>query len=106
MRRFFNKLYSLVPQDKSSPEKLPVIMEFKPDMSYYCVKNISIRRINLEDYKKIKSMLLQREDYIQSETMVAVHFNPQNILKRMKFKPVEDDESKDQETPEKSEASL
>jgi hypothetical protein len=105
-QRLINKLYSLVPQDKSSPQKLPVTMEFKPDLSYYCVKNISIRRLNLEDYKKIKSMLLQREDYIQSETMVAVHFNPQNILKRMHFKPVETDESEDQETPEESEASL
>jgi hypothetical protein len=105
-QRFIDKLYSLVPQDSTSAQKLPVIMEFKPDLSYYCVKDISIRRVSLEDYKKIKGMLLQRDDYVQTETMVAVHFNPENILKRMKFKPVKTDEAKEQETPEETEASL
>ena len=81
-------------------------MEFKPDLSYYCVKNISIRRVNLEDYKKIKGMVLQREDYIQTETMAAVHFNPENILERMNFKAVQTDEPEDQESPEEAEASL
>jgi hypothetical protein len=105
-QQLINDLYSLVPQDKKSPEKLPVIMEFKPDLSYYCVKDISIRRVNLEDYQKIKGMMLQREDYVQTESMVAVHFNPENILKRMNFKAAETDEAEDQETPEEAEASL
>lgn len=109
-QRFINKLYSLVPPDGETAENLPVIMEFKPDLSYYCVKNIAIRRITLEDYQKIKSMLLQREDYVQSETMAVVHLNPENIIKRMNFKPVktdDEDESEDNEIPEEeSEASL
>ena len=103
-QRFVEKLYSLVPQDSNSVDTLPVVMEFKPDLSYYCIKNLSVRRISLEDYEKIKTTRLQREDYIQSETMVAVHFNPENILKRMNFTPVKTDEDEDSDTTEESEA--
>jgi hypothetical protein len=103
-QRFVDKLYSLVPQNRTSAPVLPLIMEFKPDLSYYCVKNLSIQRINLEDYQRIKGMLLQREDYVQSESMVAVHFNPENILKRMKFERVETDESEDKEKETTEEA--
>jgi len=103
-RQFIEKLYSLVPQDSNSVDTVPLLMEFKPDMSFYCIKNLSVQRISLEEYEKIKAMRLQREDYIQSESMVAVHFNPENILKRMNFKPAKTEESEDENKPEKSEA--
>jgi hypothetical protein len=60
-------------------------MEFKPDMSFYCIKNISVKRLTLQEYEKIKAVRLQRDDYVQSESLSVVHFNPQNILKRMEF---------------------
>ena len=31
-------------------------------------------------------MQVYKEDVIQSQSMAAVHFNPENILKRMNFK--------------------
>ena len=80
-------------------------MEFKPGMSVYCIKNISVKRINQQEYEENKAMQLQREDYVQSGTLSAVHFNPQNILKRMNFKLVEaEEESPDANTPTESEA--
>ena len=103
-QRFIEKLYSLVPPDSNSVDNVPLLMEFKPDMSFYCIKNLSVQRISLEEYEKIKAMRLQREDYIQSESLVAVHFNPENILKRMNFKPANTEESEDENTPEESEA--
>ena len=103
-QRFIEKLYSLVPQDSNSVDTVPLLMEFKPDMSFYCIKNLSVQRISLQEYEKIKAMQLQREDYIQSESMVAVHFNPENVLKRMNFKPAKTEESEDANTPEESEA--
>ncbi|MBW7992651.1 MAG: hypothetical protein FVQ84_21905 [Planctomycetes bacterium] len=99
-QRFIEKLYSLIPQDSSSVDTVPLLMEFKPDMSFYCIKNLSVQRISLQEYEKIKAMRLQTENYVQSESMVAVHFNPENILKRMNFKP---EETEDTETPEESE---
>ncbi|MBC8471101.1 MAG: hypothetical protein H8D56_16650 [Planctomycetes bacterium] len=102
-QRFVDKLYSLVPQDSSSVDTVPLPMEFKPDMSFYCIKSLSVKRISLQEYEKIKAMRLQAENYVQSESMVAVHFNPENILKRMNFKPAKTEESEDENTPEESE---
>ncbi len=103
-RRFIEKLYLLVPQDSNSVETAPLVMEFKPDMSFYCITNLSVKRISLQEYEKIKAMRLQREDYIQSESLAAVHFNPENILKRTNFKPVETEETEDADTSEESPA--
>jgi len=105
-QRFLEKLYSLVPQDSNSVDTVPLLMEFKPDMSFYCIKNLSVKRISLQEYEKIKAMRLQAESYVQSESMVVVHFNPENILKRMGFKPAQTEEAEEAEeanTPEESE---
>jgi len=86
-RRFIEQLYSLLPQDSNTVDAVPLVIEFKPDMSFYCIKSISIKRITLEEYEKTKAMQIQREDYTQSESLAAVYFNPENILKRMNFRP-------------------
>jgi len=104
-RRFIDQLYSLVPQDSNTVDTVPLVMEFKPDMSFYCIKNISVRRLTLKEYEKIKAVRLQREDYVQSESLAAVHFNPENILKRTNFRLSEaDEESSEPNTPAESEA--
>ena len=76
----------LPPPDSNTVDAVPLVMEFKPGMNFYCIKNISVKRPTLQDYEKNKAMQLQREDYIQSGSMAAVHFNPENILKRMDFR--------------------
>jgi hypothetical protein len=90
-RQFIDQLYSLVPQDSNTVDDLPLVMEFKQGMSVYCIKNISVKRISQQEYEENKAMQLQREDYIQSGTLSIVHFNPQNILKRMNFRPAKTD---------------
>ena len=99
-RRFVEQLYSLVPQDSNTADAVPLVIEFKPDLSLYCIKNISVKRITLQEYEKIKAMRLQREDYSQSESLAAVYFNPENILKRMNFRLVKaGEEPADANTP-------
>ena len=90
--RLAGQLYSLVPQDANTVETLPLIMEFKPDMSHYIIKNISVKRVEQEQYERIKALRVYREDAIQSQSLAAVHFNPENILKRMNFRWVRDEE--------------
>jgi hypothetical protein len=85
-RRFVEQLYSLIPQDSNTVDTVPLVIEFKPDMSFYCIKNISVKRITLQEYEQTKAMQIQREDYTQSESLAAVYFNPENILKRMSFR--------------------
>jgi len=97
------QFYSLVPPDSNSVEALPLVMEFKPDMCFFCIKNIKIKRIWKEDYDTIKAMRLYTEDKVESQSLAAVHFNPENILKRMKFRLVKAKESTDTNTPTGSE---
>lgn len=92
-----SELYSLVPPDSNTPSKLPVIMEFKPETSFYCLKTVLVNRLYQEDFDRLKARRLFREDHIQAQSLTAVHFNPENILKRMNFRPArEDEEEKDQ----------
>ena len=104
-QRFVDQLYSLVPPDKETVESLPLVMEFKPDMSYYVIKDLLVKRLYQEDYEQMKVTRLFREEYIQSQSMAAVHFNPDNILERMNFRPARSEEqTSDANTPAESEA--
>jgi hypothetical protein len=87
-RQLIDQLYSLVPQDGNTLVSVPVVVKFEPEMSYYIIKNISINRIDQSEYEKIKATEVYKEDIVQSQSMVAVHFNPENILNRMNYKPV------------------
>jgi len=101
--QLIGQLYSLIPQDSNTIDTLPLVMEFKPDMSYYCLKNISVKRLEQEQYDKIKPVQDYKEDFIQSQSLAPVHFNPENILKRMNFRQVkEDKEPADTNTPSES----
>jgi hypothetical protein len=81
-------------------------MEFEPDMSYYVVKDLSVKRIHQEEFDESKATRLFREDYIQSQSLAAIHFNPEKILKRMNFRAAgaEDEETADANAPAESEA--
>ena len=104
-QRFVDQLYSLVPQDNDTAGTLPLVMEFKPDLSFYVIKNISVKRLFKEDFDRMKATRLFREDYIQSQSMAVIHFNPENILKRMNFKPASsEEETADANSPAESEA--
>ncbi len=90
---FREQLYSLVPQDSNTVETLPLVMEFKPDLSYYCLKGISVKRLERQEYEKIKTIRVYKEDAVQSQSLAVVHFNPENILKRMNFRWAEEVET-------------
>ena len=89
-RQFIDQLYSLVPPDSNTAEALPILMGFKPDMSYYCINDIRVRRVVREEYEQLKPIQVYREEYIQFQSLAAVHFNPANILKRTNFRWVEE----------------
>jgi len=94
-----DRLYSLVPQDSNSLDTMPFVLEFNPDMSYYCLKNLSVKRLTLDEYEKIKPLQVFKEELTQSQNLAAVHFNPENILKRMNFRLVREKEPADANVP-------
>ena len=83
--RFTDKLYSLVPPDANTPKELPIVVEFKPNMSYFCIKDLEVKRLWNEDYQSSKPVSFYREDLTQFQSMAPIHLNPSNILKRMRF---------------------
>ncbi|MFA5252652.1 MAG: hypothetical protein WC454_08735, partial [Phycisphaerae bacterium] len=102
-----NQFYSLIPQDTNTLDTLPLVMEFKPDMSCYCLKSLSVKRLDQEQYDRVKALHDYKEDFIQSQSLAPVHFNPDNILKRMKFKLVEEDKGlADSNAPSEPEGDL
>ena len=106
-RLFVDKLYALVPPDANTVEALPVVMEFKPDMRYFVIKNISVKRLYKEQYDKVKAMQLFTEEHAQAQSLAAVHFNPANILKRMQFRSIgADGKPVEPNAPTESEAAL
>ena len=105
--QFIARLYSLVPQDSNAVEGLPLVLEFKPEMSCYVIKDISVKRLTQDEYEKIKGWRANKADIVQSQSMAAVHFNPENILKRMNFRWVrEQKETSDANTPAESKGQL
>ena len=106
-KRYIDKLYSLVPPDSNTVEALPVVMEYKPDLKYLVIKDISIKRIWKEKYAEMKKESLFRQENAQSQSLAVVHFNPANILKRVHFKLIETrQETADANEPGQSEARL
>jgi hypothetical protein len=100
---FLDKIYELVPPNSNSPKNLPLVLESKSDMSCYCLKKVVINRTTIADYDKLKIVRAYRDDYIQSQSLTVVHFNPENILKRMKMEFVDtDDQPVDANKPEDS----
>ena len=105
--QFINQLYSLVPQDSNSVVNLPQPLEFKPDMSYYCINEIRIRRVVKGEYEQLKPLKVYSEEHIQSQSLAAVHFNPANILKRSGFRwATEPRKAEEPNEPAESEGTL
>ena len=103
-KQFIDRLYSLVPPNSNTVEALPILMSFKPDMSYYCIKEIRIRRVVREEYEQTKPMQVFTDEHIQSQSLAAVHFNPANILKRTNFRWAgEEKQAADANAPPESE---
>jgi hypothetical protein len=83
---FVNRLYSLVPEDTNSLETVPFILKFEPHLSYYCLKSLSLKRLYQDEYERIRPEHIFVKDLTQSQTLAVIHYNPKNILKRMKFR--------------------
>jgi len=84
-QKFTDKLYNLVPSGEQKLKSVPYVMEFKPDLSYYVIKDISINRIYNQDYQKLRAQEAYSQEFIEHQNLSVIHFNPENIIKRMNF---------------------
>lgn len=84
--QLIERFYALAPTNDGAAAKLPALVEFKPNQSCYVLKNLSVERLDREQFQRMKGMLLRQEDYGQAQSLAVVHLNPENILKRMNFR--------------------
>ncbi|MGD9109310.1 MAG: hypothetical protein PVG93_00085 [Phycisphaerales bacterium] len=92
--KIIEKLYSLIPADSNQPAELPLVVKMEPDMSYYLVKELSVSRIYNDEYLSSKPMWAYGLESVEGQNLVAVHFQPDNILKRMNFRPEKETEAR------------
>ncbi len=100
---FLDMLYGLVPKGAETIETLPMVLEFKPAMSYYCLKDVSILRVDRNQYEQIKGIQTYKQDFVKSQSLSVVHFNPENIIKRTRFRIVAEETVAEPNTPMKIE---
>lgn len=84
--KFLDLLFSLAPKDSNSTEFKPIVVEFKPDMSFYVIKNISVTPLWKENYERTKAISSFTEDHVETQSLALVHYNPAYIIKRMNFR--------------------
>ena len=83
-----DKLFALVPEDSNTMSGSGTLVEHKPDMSYYCIKDLTIHRLYQEVFDRVKTVTAVRNDQTDAQAMAVVHYNPKNVLKRMNFSMV------------------
>jgi len=88
------QLYPLIPADQTQLTE-PQLLIFKPEHSAYCIKDMTVQRLSLEDYQKNRGLIVFREGYVQSQSLAVNHFNPDNIIARTGFIPEETDADED-----------
>ncbi len=85
-QNLIDRFFALLPKGETSPEVLPLTMQFEPETSFYVIKDISRKLTGREEYERGKIALAYRDETLQSQSLAITHFTPKNIIKRTKFR--------------------
>jgi len=91
---FTEKLVSFLPNGKNEAEDIRKIFALEPQKSYYIVKSIKKQPAAEDDYYKNKNSLALTLDVNRAMSLAFVHLSPENLLKRMNFEFVRQEEKK------------
>ncbi|GAG83206.1 unnamed protein product [marine sediment metagenome] len=61
-------------------------VEIKSQMTYYCIKKLTVKRIDQGIYDAEKAARMYEEDVARAQSIAAVHFNPEYILERTNYR--------------------
>ena len=89
---FIQKLHKLYIEGGQKDADMNTVVEFKPSLSCYAVKNVETTAATKQDYAKLKSQNAMMYDFVSAEALAVVHYNPANLEKRMNFKFVQEQE--------------
>jgi len=94
-----DKLYSLIPEGKSEATDLRAVFEFKPDACYYVVKDVSRTSVTDQDYHQNKGQVALTTNTARAERLLLIHLSPDNIFKRMNYRPAAARTDSDKQQP-------
>ena len=77
---FIDKIYSI------TPDKLPAIVDSKPDTLVYVFKDIRIKKMNVDEYQQVKNQVALELDDKAMQGASLVFLMPENIKSRMDFR--------------------
>jgi len=83
-----DKLFSLIQPKSDTPQKLPVVVEMIPNMSYYCIKSLKMNRLDRDEYYKSKAISVYQHGFKEFQNLAFDHFKPENIVTRMNFQVI------------------
>ncbi len=91
-KKLNDRLYELLGDDKNEAKDINAIMEFKPNASYYVVKDLSRTQVTKDDYLTSKSTAAFRRNAGQADSLGLTHYNPENVFQRLNFRWAQEDE--------------
>jgi hypothetical protein len=83
-----NKVFFAFLGEKNETGVISEIFEYKPDMAYYVVKDVTLKSATMEDYLKSKGFAAMRATLTDASAMSLIHFNPTGIQKRLNYTPL------------------
>jgi len=98
-KELLDKLYSLIPEGKTEAKNLKSVLEFKPGACYYVVKDISRTAVTEQDYHQKKGQVALMLDAARAERLLLIHLGPDNIFKRMNYRPAATKTDSDKQQP-------
>ena len=80
-----DKMCSVLPDDANALASPGAVVEFKPAMSYYCLRSLTVHQLYQDWFDAVKARIIVSDEFADAQVLAAAHYNPENILKRMKF---------------------
>jgi hypothetical protein len=101
-KKLNDKLYELLDAGKVEATDINAVLELEFNASYYVVKDISRTKVTRVQYLENKAMAAFQLNAGKSNSLGLIHFNPDNIFGRMKFRwaPSDDEKGKEEEKAE------
>lgn len=93
-----NRLYDMLGADSESTGTIHEVIVFDPQAACYVVKDVTRQPATITDYLDDKARTAMQLNMQNTSSLALVHFSPENIIKRMNYKPKKEAEAKPQAT--------
>ena len=84
-KQLIDDFYSLIAPNKTEATNVPMLVEHKPNMTYYVIKSMSQNLVDPNTYQQTKGKIALMQDYVHGQSLGFEHFKADNIIARMNF---------------------